>query len=190
MFQRQHGKSRSLFWPQRIWFRAPCARGARVIRPAVLLLAVALSASAWGAETRLAEPAVRAFVARQEAAWNARDLAAFRATFTPDAVFVDEARNSQGGVTANGSSTLAQATAQARRFFARNRFRETSVVDAVALAPDRRSARVTGHEVTLIAATAARPARRLCADTSQTVVLAHGRLLSRGQTDTDVRCPR
>jgi hypothetical protein len=171
--------------------RCGCAGAAAdMIRVAVLSLAVAASAHAWAAGPRLTEPTVRAFVARQEAAWNARDLAAFEATFTPDAVFVDQARNSNGGVTSNGSSTLTEAVAQAKRFFGKARFRETSVVDAVAISVDGRSALVTGHEVSQMEATAARPARRLCAETRQTVVLVRGRILSKGQTDTDVRCPR
>lgn len=160
-----------------------------MIRNPVLLLAFALSVAA-AAEARLTEAAVRAFVERQEAAWNARDVRAFAATFTADAVFVDQARNSNGGVTSNGSSTLAQATAQAKRFFAKSHFQATGVVDSVTIAPDGRSARVVGHEVTRIEATGQRPAHALCAQTAQTLVLTGGRILSKGQTDTDVRCPR
>jgi hypothetical protein len=190
MFQRQHANARSLFSLAGVRHGAPPSTIPDVIRVAVLVLAAAASGQAGAAGPRLTEPAVRAFVARQEAAWNARDLGGFEATFTADAVFVDQARNSSGGVTANGSSTLAQAIAQAKRFFAKARFRETSVVDAVAISVDGRSALVTGHEVSQIEATAARPARRLCAETRQTVVLVRGRILSKGQTDTDVRCPR
>jgi hypothetical protein len=154
---------------------------------AAVLLMMATPAAA---ETRLTEPAARAFVARQEAAWNAKDVRGWAATFTPDAVFVDQARNSNGGVTANGSSTLAQATAQARRFFGKARFRETSEVDRVVIAPDGRSAQVNGREIAGIDAAPRRPARTLCAETFQVLVLARGRILSKGQTDTDVRCPR
>jgi uncharacterized protein (TIGR02246 family) len=136
----------------------------------------------------LTDAAVRAFVARQEAAWNAGDARAFAATFTPDAMFVDQARNSNGGVTANGSSTLAQTTAQARRFFAKSRVRETTTLDQVEIAQDGASAQVLGHQVSRIE-TAGSPPRILCAETRQTVVLARGRILSKGQTDTDVRCP-
>lgn len=154
----------------------------------LVLAAVASAATAAVAEPRLTEPAVRAFVARQEAAWNRRDAKAFAATFTPDAVFVDQARNSNGGVTSNGSSSLAQAMAQVRRFFARSTFHETAAVDRVEIAADGRSARVLGRETTRVE-TPGRPPRTLCAETEQTVILAHGRLLSRGQTDTGVRCP-
>lgn len=158
------------------------------MRRATLVFALAALAAPAAAETRLTEPAIRAFVARQEAAWNGRDAQAFAATFTPDAVFVDQARNSNGGVTSNGSSTLAQAIAQARRFFTRSTFRETATIDRVEVAPDGRSARVLGHETTRIE-TPGRPSRTLCAETEQTVILARGRILSRGQTDTGVRCP-
>ena len=159
----------------------------------LIALALALAASAAAApsaaEVRLTEPAVRAFVARQEAAWNARDASAFAATFTPDAVFVDQARNSNGGITANGSSPLRETIAQARRFFANSRFTATAFVDRVEVAADGRSARVFGREVTRIE-TPGRTARALCAETEQTLVLLKGRILSRGQTETDVRCPR
>ena len=158
------------------------------MRPVLLLALATLAAPAQAAETRLSEPAIRAFVARQEAAWNGRDAAAWAASFTPDAVFIDQARNSNGGVTANGSSTLAQATARARRFFAHAKFHEASAVDRVEIAPDGRSARVFGHEAAQVE-TPTRPLRTLCAQTEQTLVLVAGRIRSRGQTDTDVRCP-
>jgi len=154
----------------------------------VLLFAGLLAAAGAQAAPALTEAAVRAFVARQEATWTHKDAAAFAAGFTPDAVFVDQARDSHGGITRNGRSTLPQAITQARRFFAKNSFSETSVVDRVAIAPDGRSAQVFGHETSRIE-TPGRPPRTLCAETAQTVVLAHGRVLSRGQTDTDVRCP-
>lgn len=155
----------------------------------VLLLVLALSASAQAAEPRLTEASVRAFLARQDAAWNARDAHAFAAAFTPDAVFIAEARNSNGGITSNGSSTLAQAIAQARRFFARAKFHETAVADRIEIAADGRSARVFGHEVTQMESKD-RPRSTLCAETRQIVVLVKGRILSKGQTETDVRCPR
>ena len=153
------------------------------------LLALLLAAgAAQAADARLTEPAIRAFVAHQEAAWNRKDAHAFAATFTPDAVFIAQARDSHGGVTPNGRSTLQQATAQARRFFAKTRFQATVTVDRIAVAPDGRSAQVAGREVTRIE-TPGGPPRTFCAETEQTLVLAKGRILSRGQTDTDVRCP-
>lgn len=156
--------------------------------PAILAAVLAVVAAQAEAATRLDELAARAFVARQEAAWNARDARAFADTFTPDAVFIDQSETPGGGVIVNGRSTLAEATTQARRFFARNRFRETASVDRVEPAADGRSARVTGRERTEIERPGARP-RVLCARTEQTLVLVRGRLLSRGQTETQIRCP-
>ena len=152
-------------------------------------LAAVTAASAAMAGTGLSETSVRAFVARQEAAWNRADVRAFAATFAPDAVFVDQARNSNGGVTANGSSTLAQTLVQARRYFAKTKFHETAFVDRVEVAVNGHSARVLGHTTTLIEVSS-RPARVLCAETEQTVIMAKVGLMSKGQTETDVRCPR
>jgi hypothetical protein len=139
------------------------------------------------APARLTEPAARAFVAHQTAAWNARDAAAWAALFTPDARFVDQARGSDNSVVPNGRSTLSQATAQARRFFARSHFHAPADIDRIEIAPDGRSARVLGRETTRLEPPG-QPARTLCAETEQTLVLAAGRLLSQGQTDTAVRC--
>lgn len=149
----------------------------------------AIAGSADAAPPRLTEPAIRAFTQRQETAWNSRDVRAWAATYAPAAVFVDQARNSQGGITANGSSTLAEAAAQARRFFRRSKVRETSVVTRIEIAPDGRSARVFSHDTSRIE-TERRPARVLCAESLETLILDHGRILSAGQTDTAVRCPR
>lgn len=159
------------------------------MRPLILAALLTAAGAAGAAPAPVTEAAARALVARQEAAWNARKIDDFFATFTPDAVFVDQARDSHGGITSNGKSTLAQARLQARRFVVKNRFRETATVDRVEIAPDGRSARVIGHEVSRIE-TPGRAPRTLCAETDQTLVLLGGRLLSRGQTDTDVRCPR
>ena len=152
-----------------------------------MLLILAFAGAVHAAPPGLTEPAVRAFVARQEAAWNARDAAAFAATFTPDARFVDQAVGSDNRIVVNGTATLEQATAQARRFFAKSRFHEDVTVDRVEIAPDGASARVSGHEATRVE----RPGqedRVFCAHTEQTVVLVAGRLKSRGQTDTAIRC--
>lgn len=152
------------------------------------LLAVAGAAQAAPAPG-LTEPAVRAFVARQEAAWNARDAVGFAATFTADAVFVDQSRNPGGGVTPNGSSTRAQAIAQAKRFFAAAPFHEEAAIDRIEIAADGRTARVVSHAVATVEAKG-RPARRFCASTEQSLVLAAGRLLSKGQVQTDIPCRR
>lgn len=141
------------------------------------------------ARPELTEASARAFVALQDEAWNNRLAVAFAATFTPDAVFVDQAMGSDGKMVVNGRSTLAEATAQARRFFARSRFRQTTVVGSVTLASDGRSAQVLAKTITRIERPG-QPPRTFCALSEQTLVLVQGRLRSRGQTDTDVRCPR
>ena len=112
-----------------------------------------------------------------------------RDSFTPDAVFIDQAVGSDGKLIPNGRSTLTEATAQARRFFAKSRFRQAIVVDRVVVAPDARSAHVFAHTTTRLERPG-QPPRTFCARTEQTLVLAHGRLASRGQTDTDIRCPK
>lgn len=154
----------------------------------VLILALLAAGAAQAAEPRLTDAAVRAFVARQEAAWNARDTRAFAATFAPDAMFVDQARDNQNRLIENGRGALPQAVAQARRFFAKHTVRETTQIDRIAIAPDGRSARVLAREVSRIE-TRGHPSRTLCAETEQSLVLVQGRILSRGQTDTAVRCP-
>ncbi len=160
------------------------------LRPALLaLLALAIATPSVGGEAKLTETSVRDFVARQGSAWNAKDARAFSNTFAPDALFVDQARDSHGGLTRNGESTLSQATSQARRFFLKNRFRETEVIDQVQIAADGQSANIRVHEITRIEAPGRAP-QLFCAQTEQTVTLRKGRILSHGQTDTDVRCSR
>ena len=152
-----------------------------------MLAALLLAGAVHTAPARLTEPAVRAFVQRQEAAWNAKDARAWAAFFTPDARFVDQARGSDNSLVPNGTSTLAQATAQAQRFFAKSTFHETAEVRRLQLAPDGRTARVFGYE-TLRIDDPGKPSRTLCTETEQALALVEGRILSRGQTDTAVRC--
>jgi ketosteroid isomerase-like protein len=140
-----------------------------------------------GAPARLTEPAIRAFIASQEKAWNAKDARVWAAAFTPDARFVDQARGSDNSVVPNGTSTLAQATAQAERFFAKSSFHETAEVTRIEIAADGRSARVLAREQIRIDQPGRAP-RVLCTETEHRLVLAGGRILSRGQTDTSVRC--
>jgi uncharacterized protein (TIGR02246 family) len=158
----------------------------RGLLAASLVFALAANAQA-AAPARLSEAAIRAFVAKQEAAWNARDARAWAAFFTPDARFVDQSRGSDNSLVPNGQSTLTEAAAQAERFFAKAPFHETAEVVRVEIAADGRSARVFGRETTRIDEPG-RPSRTFCAETEQTLTLAAGRFLSRGQTDTAVRC--
>lgn len=145
------------------------------------LLVAMLGTSALAAD--LTEAEVRRFLGRQEEAWNARRLDSYFAGFTADAVFVDQARTPKE-IIPYGRSSLAQAKALARKAA---RSTERGTVRRIEIAPDRRSARVLGYEITTISG--AKP-RRVCAETEQRLVLQGGRILSRGQTDSIVRCAR
>lgn len=146
------------------------------------LAAVAAPAAAQG----LTETAVRRFLADQEAAWNARRLDAYFAGFTPDAVFVDQHRTPKETIV-YGRSTLAEAKAAARRFLQTATSVETSTVRSLRIAPGGRTARVLGFEVSTV--TTGGRVRRVCAETDQTLVWSNGRVLSKGQTDSIVKCP-
>ena len=152
----------------------------------VLVLAALLVAGPALAAPGLTEPQVRAFSERQSRAWNAADLAAYFATFTPDARFTDQALGSDNRLVPYGVSTLAQARAQTRKVMAKSKVLETSTVSAVAVAPGGRAARVTAGTVSQI--TGAGAARRVCTLRVQTLALTPAGLRSTGQTDTIVRC--
>ncbi|MBL8554721.1 MAG: hypothetical protein JNL41_10620 [Phenylobacterium sp.] len=149
-------------------------RGRRYV--ALLLLLIATPA---GAQPRITETDARAFVARQEQAWNARRLEAWFAAFAPDATFTDQAYNGLKPPVPYGTSTLRAARTQIRKAPPSH---ETSRVFRVAVAPDGRSAQVT----TSVGIRSGE--RRLCASRVQTLVSAGGALKSKGQTDTYIRC--
>jgi uncharacterized protein (TIGR02246 family) len=154
------------------------------MRRLVLLLALVLLAGPAFAQARITDADVRAFAARQERAWNAGDLAAYFAGFTPDARFTDQAYVGDKPPVPYGTSTLAEARAQAAR--TRGRSREAGEIMRVEIAADGRSARVTARVGSTV--TNGGKSRRLCASRMQTLVLANGALRSRGQTDTYIRC--
>ena len=147
------------------------------------MLAVAVAASA---PAQITAPQVRAFVERQALAWNAGDLAAYFATFTPQARFTDQALGNDNRIVPYGVATLAQARAQAGRVFATSRVRETLVITAIVIAPDGASARVADDEVSEISKGG--KVRRVCGHSVATLVLTPQGLRSTGQTDTIVRC--
>lgn len=155
----------------------------RLALPVLLLTATAAAA----APARLTEAEVRAFVARQESAWNAGDLEAYFRLFTPGARFTDQARAKDGRVVLYGTSTLAEARRQSRKALARSRSHEADAVRALRLAADGRSAQVTAGVTTTLTETG--HARRLCAERTMTLVSTQGGLRSNGQTDTLVPCP-
>lgn len=157
-----------------------------MIGRAVLLLVGLAATAAAAAPARLSEAEIRAFVARQEALWNAGAPPAWFAMLTPDATFTDQARSKDGRLVVYGTSTVAEARAQARRLFGKARVRETATVRQVQIAADGKSARVAGFEEAQI--TTAGKTRRTCAETLQTLVLTPAGLRSKGQTDTVVAC--
>lgn len=156
-----------------------------MLRSAFVALAL-LASAAQAAPERLTEAKVRAFVAQQSRAWNDKLVTAWALTFTPDARFTDQGRAGDGRVVPYGTSTLAQASAQAKKAFAASQVQEQSEVSRVTIAPDGKSAQAASVERTTI--TEAGKTRTLCAERAQTLVLTPKGLKSTGQTDTYMRC--
>jgi hypothetical protein len=156
-------------------------------RAGLLLAAAALAAGpAWAGG--VTEAAARAFVARQQQAWNAGQLDAYFAGFRPEAVFTDQYRTPSGQVVPYGTSTLPQARSQSRKFRSTAKVSETGAVERVTLGPDGRSAQVVSR---VVARTQGPQGLRVtCAERRQELVLDAGGLRSKGQTDTYARCPR
>lgn len=96
--------------------------------------------------TRLTEPSIRAFVARQNELWRRRDFAAFFALAAPEAVSTTE-RREPGGEIVSERRTVTQSRRSAERVFSTiERFAETTVVDRFDIARDGQRAQVLGHE--------------------------------------------
>jgi hypothetical protein len=153
-----------------------------------LLLAAALLAAAPAWAAGLSEGQVRAFVAQQQRAWNAGDLAAYFAAFQPDAVFTDQYRTPAGQVVPYGASTLAQARVHTRKFRSAAKVSEAGEIVRIALGADGRTAQVDSHVTSRTEG--AKGLRVTCAERRQQLVFAAGQLRSKGQTDTFTRCPR
>jgi hypothetical protein len=152
---------------------------------ALVLLIVALAAGpALAQGPRITDADARAFVARQEAAWNAGDFDRYFAGFTPDARFTDQAYVGDKPPVPYGTSTLAQARTQVRRSGSRSR--ERGEVRRIEIAADGRTAKITARVGSAIVSDGR--TRRLCASRVMTLTVAGGRLRSTGQTDTFVRC--
>jgi hypothetical protein len=151
-----------------------------------LLLALALAGPAPAAPSRLSEGDVRGLVERQSRAWNAGDLAAYFATFSPAARFIDQALGNDNRIVPYGVSTLAQARAQSRRTLASAKVHETLAIEAVSIAADGRSARLSARAVSDI--TRASVPRRVCARRIETFEFTPAGPRATGQTDTIARC--
>ncbi|WP_397420028.1 nuclear transport factor 2 family protein [Phenylobacterium sp.] len=158
---------------------------AGVIRSVTLVATLmVISGPALAQSPPITDADVRAFLARQEQAWNQGDLDRFFAAFTPDARFTDQAYVGDKPPVVYGVSTLAEARAQARRTKARSL--ERGEVRRIDIAADGRIARITSRVGSTV--TADGRTRRLCASRAQTLTLINGRLRSTGQTDTYVNC--
>lgn len=151
-----------------------------------LFLLVAFAAPPALAQPAITDAQVRAFVARQEAAWNAGELDRYFAGFTPQARFTDQAYVGDKPPVPYGTSTVAEARAQARKTLARAKTREAGRVTSVRIAADGRSAQVVSNVASTV--DTGGKVRHLCAYRGQALVLSGGRLLSTGQTDTFFKC--
>jgi hypothetical protein len=156
------------------------------VRGLTLAVLALCAAPALAQGPRLTEPQVRALAARQSHDWNAGDLAAYFATFSPTARFTDQALGNDNKIVPYGVSTLGQAREQSRRALAAGKVREAVTVEAIAIAPDGRSARLSARAVSDISRAGA--ARRVCARRIETFELTPEGLRATGQTDTVVRC--
>jgi hypothetical protein len=152
---------------------------------AALALVLLLAAPA-AAQDRLQETGVRAFVQRQERAWNAGDLEAYFAAFDRRAVFVDQALSNENTIVPYGRSTLAEAMTQARRALGRSKVTEAGQVRAVAISLNGKGAAVAADLTTRIEHEGR--VRTTCAKRLLTLARIGGRLRALSQTDTVVRC--
>jgi len=132
----------------------------------------------------LDEVTVRAFLASEQAAWNAHDFDRYYALCAPDATFLSVRWNGDGSITRK-MRTLEEDRAEAEHYFKDHpgRFSETDAIDRIVIARDGRSARILGHETARIEGERG----TLRATTEETVVLRNGRALCLGQIDTQVR---
>lgn len=158
----------------------------RVLVLAALVLVAPLGASPAGAAPQLTEAGVRAFAERQSRAWNAGDLAAYFATFSPQARFTDQALGNDNRIVPYGVSTVSQAHVQSRRALAKGPMREAATIETVAIATDGRSARISARVISQISG--GRTTRAVCARRVETVELTASGPRATGQTDTIVRC--
>lgn len=152
-----------------------------------LLLLSAQPAAAQPGRTAIGDAEVRAFLDRQEAHWNAGRLDSYFAGFTRDATFTDQAYVGGKPPAPYGTSTRAEAQANARRAFARKPWPQESG-RVFSLRPVQGGVLATTSVGSIVWADG-RP-RRFCASREQVLVREGGELRARGRTDTFVRCRR
>lgn len=153
----------------------------------VLALALLISSPAI-AQVAITDAAARAFVTRQERAWNSGDAAAYFASYAPGATFTDQAYVGDKAPVPYGTSTLPQARAQVRKALARAKASETVQVQRITPTADGRAVIVLARVASTLQT--AGKTRRLCAVRRQTLILLRGDLISNGKTDTYYPCPR
>ncbi|MDZ4370385.1 MAG: hypothetical protein U1C74_03045 [Phenylobacterium sp.] len=136
----------------------------------------------------ITEAEARAFVAEQEADWNAGRLAAYFGSFSQDATFTDQAYVGAKPPVLYGTSSLDEARTNLRRVFARKPWpREAGRV--FRLQPAAGGALMVTTSVGSIVWDGDRP-RRLCASRDQVLVRQDGELRATSRIDTFVRCRR
>lgn len=159
-------------------------------RPAAALLVPsliwALSAAPAAAQAPITEAEVRTLAVRQVQALNAGELAAYFATFAPQARFAQQALGSDNRIVPYGASTREEARAQLAKALAGTAIRETLDVRKVVISADGRGAALSAAVRTEL--TSGGRTRRSCAERLATFARVGGRLRALGQTDTLVRC--
>jgi hypothetical protein len=168
--------------------RRPSRVEAGVIGPAFAIALLAAPAQAQSPNAAPDQTAVIAFVARQDRAWNAADLAAYFASFTPTATFTLQARANDNRIVPYGTSTLAEARAQARRFFAKSKGQEASRLLSVSRPSPSGAVRVFTFVASRLETDG--QVRASCARREQVLEPRGQQLRSRGQVDIVIRCPR
>lgn len=153
-----------------------------------LLISVLLSAGPAAAQTAISEADARAFVARQEQAWNARRLDTYFAGFAVGASFTDQAYVGDKPPVSYGTSTLAEARTLAQKSLATTKSREHNQIRRVEARGDGVSVLVVSNVTSTVEA--AGKTRQLCAIRRQALLRRQGRILSTGNTDTYYPCPR
>ena len=153
----------------------------------VLAIALLIASPAF-TQGAITDAAARAFIARQERAWNSGDLAAYFAGYAPGATFTDQAYVGDKPPVPYGTSTLPQARAQVRKALTRSKASETAQIQRITPTADGRAVIVVARVASTLQT--AGKTRRLCAVRRQTLISHQGRALSSGKTDTYYPCPR